>query len=88
MSIAVIKTGGKQYKVEEGDEVNIELIDGKKKTLQFEDILDGKKVSAEIINKEIKGPKIRILKFKNKVRYIKRKGHRQKYTKVKITAIK
>lgn len=88
MQIAVIKTGGKQYKVQEGDELNIELIDNEKKTIEFEDILGGKKVNAEIVEKELKGQKINILKFKNKTRYIKRKGHRQRYTKIKIVAIK
>lgn len=88
MSIAVIKTGGKQYKVAEGDTLNIELLDAAQKSIVFDDILAGKKVSAKIVEKQIKGPKISILKFKNKVRYIKRKGHRQKYTKIKIICIK
>lgn len=87
MSIAVIKTGGKQYKVKEGDILNIELLNETKKSMEFDDILAGKKISAELVNDKIKGPKIKILKFKNKTRYIKRMGHRQKYTQIKITKI-
>jgi large subunit ribosomal protein L21 len=44
-------------------------------------------VTAEVLA-EIKGPKIRILKFKNKTGYRKRQGHRQRYTKIKVTDIK
>lgn len=86
MEIAVIKTGGKQYKVKAGDIVNIEKINSKNKTQEFPDILDGKVVKAEIIG-ETKAPKVRIFKFKNKTGYRKTLGHRQKYTKIKIDKI-
>jgi large subunit ribosomal protein L21 len=49
--------------------------------------LDSTSVTAEVLA-EIKGPKIRILKFKNKTGYRKRQGHRQRYTKIKVTDIK
>jgi len=100
MTFAVIKTGGKQYKVSVGEIINVEKIntspklDTKDKTLkketkntiEFIDLLNGKKVIAEI-GEIVKGPKIKILKFKNKTRYTKRMGHRQKYTQIKIVKI-
>lgn len=88
MSIAVIKTGGKQYKVKEGDILEIEKLDSKKDSkIDFDDILNGKKVSAVVVDEEVKGPKIRIFKFKNKTGYRKTAGHRQKYLKIKIEKI-
>ena len=93
--IAVIKTGGKQYKVKEGDILNIEKLkapfrhgmsNGKIKKIEFEDILSGKKVSAKILGEE-KGEKVKILKFRRKTRYLRRQGHRQKYTKIQIEKI-
>lgn len=87
MSIAVIKSGGKQYKVQEGDILNIEKLDSAKdREINFEDILGGKKVKAKIIE-ETKGPKVRILKYKSKVGYRKHAGHRQKYSRIKIEKI-
>ena len=50
------------------------------------DALGKVKVTAEVLG-ETKGPKIRILKYKNKTGYKKRQGHRQKYTQVKVTGI-
>lgn len=88
MEIAVIKTGGKQYKVSKDDILEIEKIDKKEgDKITFDDILSGKKVSAEVLG-DVAGKKIKMLKFKNKIRYTKRIGHRQKYTKIKITEIK
>jgi len=87
-TIAVIKTGGKQYKVTKDQELNIELIDkAKTEKIDFNDLLEGKKVIAQILD-TVKGPKISNMKFKNKTRYKKRIGHRQKYTKIKILEIK
>lgn len=87
MSIAVIKTGGKQYKVKEGDILEIEKIDKKKGSiLELEDILSGKKVKATILE-ENKGPKIRVFKYKSKTGYRRTTGHRQKYSKIKIEKI-
>jgi large subunit ribosomal protein L21 len=88
MTIAVIKTGGKQYKVSVGDILNIELVDEKKdKSLEFDDMLNGKKVKATVVEELVKGPKVKIFKYKNKTRYRKTTGHRQKYTQVKIDKI-
>lgn len=88
MNIAIIKTGGKQYKVQKDDVLQVELLDKKEKSkIDFDDILDGKKVKAEVVGVK-KGPKISNLKFKNKTRYMKRGGHRQKYTTIKILDIK
>jgi len=88
MNIAVIKTGGKQYKVQEGDILDVEKIADAKggAVVEFKDLLDAKDVKASIVE-EIKGPKIRIFKYKNKVRYRRTTGHRQKYTKIKIDKI-
>lgn len=87
MSIAVIKTGGKQYKVKKDDVVLVELLsEDTKKKVVFDDLLSSKKVEAEVLG-ETKGPKVSTLKFKNKVRYTKRHGHRQKYNQIKITDI-
>ena len=86
MFIAVIKTGGKQYKVKEGDILEVEKLDSKDKKIEFKDLLAGKSVKAEILE-EIKGPKVKIFKFKNKTGYRKSLGHRQKYTKIKVDKI-
>ena len=99
---AIVKTGGKQYKVAEGDHVKVEKIEGEAGTsvslspilvvdgasvTSDSDALAKVTVSAEIVE-QTKGPKIRIHKFKNKTRYHKRQGHRQQLTVVKITGIK
>jgi len=85
--IAVIKTGGKQYKVQVKDELAIEKIATKVgEKIEFDDILGGKKVKAVVLE-HFRGPKIKILKFKLKARYTKRMGHRQDMTKIKIETI-
>ena len=98
---AIVKTGGKQYKVAVGDVVEVEKLDGAAGaavTLPALLVVDGSDVtsdakalagvtvSAEVVA-QTKGPKIRILKYKNKTGYKKRQGHRQKYTQVKVTDI-
>jgi len=98
---AIVKTGGKQYKVAVGDLVKVEKIDaetGSSVTLPVALVVDGANlttdaaalekvsVTAEVVD-QVKGPKIRIHKFKNKTGYHKRQGHRQKLTVVKVTAI-
>ncbi len=87
MSIAVIKTGGKQYKVQAGDLVKIEKIVSKDKTVEFSDILGNHKVKASIVS-EGKQKKVRILKFRPKKRYRRVRGHRQSFTQIKIESIK
>ncbi len=95
---AIIKTGGKQYRVEEGKEIFIETVTGEAgDTVTFDEVImvgdkigtpfvEGAKVEGEII-KHGKGKKITIFKFKAKKDYRNKKGHRQQYTKVKITNI-
>lgn len=98
---AIVKTGGKQYKVAEGDLVKVEkiegesgssvaltpvmLVDGAEITTGADNLANAK-VTAEIVE-QTKGPKIRILKYKNKTGYKKRQGHRQKLTVLKVTGI-
>lgn len=99
---AIVKTGGKQYKVAEGDLVKVEklegeagdkveltpilLVDGADVTSSA-DKLSKVKVAAEIVGHG-KTKKINILKYKNKTGYKTRQGHRQPVTTVKITGIK
>ncbi len=101
--IAVIKTGGKQYKVSEGQTITVEKIDKKEGSkIKFETLLtssvDGKDAKigqpslGEIVEGKIveqgRGKKIRVIKYKNKIRYLRNKGHRQAFTKIEITSIK
>ena len=86
---AIVKTGGKQYKVEPGSSVALTpilLVDGAEVTTSA-DKLAKVSVSAEIVE-QTKGPKIKILKYKNKTGYKKRQGHRQPLTVLKVTGIK
>jgi large subunit ribosomal protein L21 len=98
---AIVKTGGKQYKVAEGDYLEIEKLDGKPGTsvaLPALLLVDGTDVTTGVdelakvsVTAEIvaatKGPKIIIHKFKNKTGYHKRQGHRQPLVQVKVTSI-
>ena len=99
---AVLKTGGKQYKVAQGDVIQVEKLEGNvgdKVTLDQilmigeEDkvdvgapILDGSKVTCEIIDQR-KGPKILVFKKKRRKKYRRTNGHRQLITHLKITDI-
>jgi large subunit ribosomal protein L21 len=100
---AVIKTGGKQYRVQQGDVVKVELIKGDKGAkVTFEEVLmiggndkpvvgrplvSGAAVDAEVLDPQKKGPKV--LHFiKGYFGFTRRQGHRQKYTEVKITGIR
>ncbi len=98
---AIVKTGGKQYKVAVGDVVEVEKLEGESGTeVTFPAVLvvDGSDVTADAdtlakvsvtgkLVEQTKGPKIRIHKFKNKTGYQKRQGHRQKLTRVEVTGI-
>ena len=99
---AIVRSGGRQHKVAVGDILDIDLVsEGVGETINLQPLLlvddgtvtsDAKalgkvSVTAEVLA-ETKGPKIRIIKFKNKTGYKKRQGHRQRYTQVKITDIK
>lgn len=99
---AIIQTGGKQYKIEEGNILDVELLDiGEKGLVEFKEVLllnDGNNiiignphvkncvVKAEVL-KEIKGPKVINYKYILRKNHHKKKGHRQKYSQVKITKI-
>ncbi len=98
--IAVIKTGGKQYKVAVGDTVKVEKLEVEKgKTVKLDTLLIadganlevgepslGEKVEAEVLE-TAKGKKVTVVKYKNKTRYKKTVGHRQKFTALKILKI-
>ncbi len=103
IKIAVIKTGGKQYKVHEGQVLLIEKLDKKEgSSIKFDTLLTskedgsdlnigqpslGENTEAKILGEE-KGKKTNSTKYKNKIRYHKNFGHRQNYTRVEITSIK
>jgi large subunit ribosomal protein L21 len=97
---AVIATGGKQYLVEEGQEIEVELLKDEKST-SFEPLLviDGEKttvgspvvkaakVTATVVDQEVKSDKVTSIRYKAKKRVKTVKGHRQLKTKLKITKI-
>lgn len=102
---AIIKTGGKQYKVKEGDILQIEQIENKVgERIVFDQVLlvfDEKNDKIEVGQPLVKNArvearvlahgkreKIKVIKYKPKVRYHKKIGHRQPYTKVEIAGIK
>ncbi|MDF2460995.1 MAG: rplU [Candidatus Saccharibacteria bacterium] len=96
---AVIASGGKQYLVEKDQTLELELL-GDAKKIDFDVLLlidgdkvsvgaphvSGVKVAAEVVE-EVKGDKIKVLKFKPKKRIKRLTGHRQHYSQVKITKI-
>jgi large subunit ribosomal protein L21 len=98
---AIVRSGGQQQKVAVGDVIRIDkvasevgesvslpvlmLVDGDRVTTGA-DALGKASVTVEVIGAS-KGPKVTILKYKNKTGYRKRQGHRQKYTQVKVTDI-
>ncbi len=102
--IAVIRTGGKQYKVQEGQTFKVEKLNNTQKgdkinleTLLVsspeEDKVDigqptlGEKTQGQIVEHS-RSKKMRVVKFKNKIRYKREIGHKQPYTKIKIASIK
>ncbi|MBR3225070.1 MAG: 50S ribosomal protein L21 [Atopobiaceae bacterium] len=98
---AIVSTGGKQYKVAQGDVIDVEkldaqpgdkveldvlmLNDGATSTIEASD-LEGKKVIAEVLDQH-KGQKVIVFKFKKRKRYRRTKGHRQNLTKLKIVEL-
>jgi len=98
---AVVKTGGRQYRVAVGDVLEVGTLAGERGdtvTLPALLVVDGDSVTtaaddlaAVTVTGEVvahgRGPKIRILKYKNKTGYRKRQGHRQGLTRVKVTGI-
>ena len=98
---AIIATGGKQYRVSEGDVIYIEKIDADvDSTVSFDVLLvgnegdvkvgtpvvEGVKVEGKVVG-QIRGEKIIVFKYKSKKNYRRKQGHRQPYTKVEITKI-
>ena len=99
---AVIVTGGKQYKVREGDRLRIEkLATPVGERVEFDRVLmvsdgdavkvgrpylEGGRVSATV-NTHARGDKVDVIKFKRRKNYLRRRGHRQDFTEVTITAI-
>ncbi|EOS46709.1 50S ribosomal protein L21 [Lachnospiraceae bacterium MD335] len=97
---AIIATGGKQYKVSEGDVIKVEKLDAEVgNTVTFDEVIavsnDSLKVGAEISGASVsatvmeqgRGKKIIVYKYKRKTGYHKKNGHRQAYTQVKIDKI-
>jgi len=100
---AVIRTGGKQYKVAAGDIIDVELIDAETgKEAAFNEVLlignndavtvgqpliPGAVVTGEVLDAELKGEKVVAFKFKRRKGYHRTVGHRQRHTRVKIGAI-
>jgi large subunit ribosomal protein L21 len=95
---AVIRTGGKQYRVAPGDVVKIESVPSEDKTLEFSDVLAvsgdagivanpaAAKVTAEVV-RDGRGDKILVFHLKRKKQYKKLQGHRQNFTEVRIQSI-
>ena len=97
---AIIATGGKQYKVAEGDVLKVEKLSAATgETVTFDQVIavsdNGLKVGAEVANATVtatvvgegKGKKVIVYKYKRKTGYHKKNGHRQAYTQVKIEKI-
>lgn len=100
--IAIIETGGKQYLVTDGSVLDVEKLPAQKGgKLTFDKVLltdDGKetkvgnpyvsgaKVSAELIE-EGRTPKVTVIRYRQKSRYFKKKGHRQPFSKIRITGL-
>ena len=98
---AIMATGGKQYRVSEGDVIYIEKIDAEvDSTVSFDVLLmenegdvkvgtpvvEGVKVEGKVVG-QVRGDKIIVFKYKSKKNYRRKQGHRQPYTKVEITKI-
>ena len=97
---AIIATGGKQYKVSEGDVIKVEKLNAEAgNTVTFDNVIvvsnDSLKVGADVANATVtatvmeqgRGKKVIVYKYKRKTGYHKKNGHRQAYTQVKIDKI-
>lgn len=99
---AVIKTGGKQYKVAPGDVIKVEKLPAAEgDTVDFEDVLlvaDGEKIEigtptvsggkvSATVRAQARAPKVKILKFRRRKHHRKQMGHRQYYTELEVTSI-
>ena len=99
---AVVKIPGKQYLVSEKESLLVDLLPEGTKELTLDALLviDGDKikvgtptvkgssVKAKVVEAEVKGDKLRVIRYKSKKRVHKETGHRQKYTKIEVTSIK
>ena len=99
---AVVKIAGKQYIVSEKESLLVDLLPEGTKELTLDALLviDGDKtkvgtptvkgavVKAKVVEAEVKGDKIRVIRYKAKKRVHKENGHRQKYSRIEITSIK
>ena len=98
---AIIQTGGKQYRVQQGDVIFVDKLDlAQDATVDFDVLLLGRedgvtvgkplvpgaKVNAKVLG-QVKGEKIIVFKYKSKKNYRRKQGHRQPYTKLEITGI-
>lgn len=101
MKYAIIRTGGKQYRINEGDIIDVERLVAPDKKVTFSEVLmvtdngsvdlgtpllSGVSVTGTVVD-DIRGEKIRVAKYKAKVRYRRVTGHRQALTRVKIDSI-
>lgn len=97
---AIIATGGKQYKVSEGDVIKVEKLDAEEgNTATFDEVIavsnDSLKVGSDVANATVtatvmeqgRNRKVIVYKYKRKTGYHKKNGHRQAYTRVKIDKI-
>jgi large subunit ribosomal protein L21 len=98
---AVVRAGGKQHKVSKGDVIEVERLDAHDGEVRLEPVLvvtddgaprslpselAGAIVTGKVLG-EVKGPKVRIFKYRPKTGYRRRKGHRQRYTRIEIADI-
>ncbi len=102
MDYAIIKTGGKQYRVKPGDELDVELLPNPVDSVaEFVEVLalsdggevtigaplvEGAKVTAQVLS-HYKDKKLMVFKYKAKTRYRRKRGHRQTYTRLRIQDI-
>ncbi len=102
MDYAIFQTGGKQYRVKQGDTIRVESIPGDEgDAIEFDEVLmlsqdgnvsvgaptvDGARVTTEVVGKG-RGKKIIVFKYKAKTRYRRKNGHRQHYTDLRVIGI-
>lgn len=99
---AIVEIAGKQYKLSEGDLINVDKLNQEGPEVNFDKVLllvkendvkvgtpvlNNVKVIAEIVEKEVKGEKVIVYKFKRRKNFRRKKGHRQKFTKIRIKKI-
>ena len=102
MKKAVIKVGGKQFVATEGETLRVDLLPEGTKELDMDALLvidgdktdvgtptvKGVKVKAKVVEPEVKGEKVRVIRYHSKKRVHKENGHRQKYSLIEIVSIK